>query len=46
MKIIVDENIPLMTVETLSKLGHSVLDIRGTSDEGMADPDFMVKASK
>ena len=37
MKIIVDENIPLMTVQTLCGMGHGVLDIRGTPDEGMHD---------
>jgi predicted nuclease of predicted toxin-antitoxin system len=37
MKIFVDENIPLMTVQALRKLGHDVLDIRGTADEGMTD---------
>ena len=28
MKILVDENIPAITVEALQKLGHDVLDIR------------------
>lgn len=37
MKILVDENIPLRTVEALRALGHDVLDIRGTADEGMKD---------
>jgi predicted nuclease of predicted toxin-antitoxin system len=37
MKIFVDENIPLMTVQALRELGHDVLDIRGTADEGIAD---------
>jgi predicted nuclease of predicted toxin-antitoxin system len=37
MKIAVDENIPLMTVRTLCAMGHDVLDIRGTGDEGMQD---------
>jgi predicted nuclease of predicted toxin-antitoxin system len=35
MKIIVDENIPLMTVQVLRDSGHDVLDIRGTKNEGM-----------
>ncbi len=43
MKILVDENIPLMTVETLRKLGHDVLDIRGTPDEGSPDDDLWSK---
>ena len=37
MKIFVDENIPLMTVQMLREMGHDVLDIRGTADEGMTD---------
>ena len=37
MKIFVDENIPLMTVQALREDGHDVLDIRGTPDEGMDD---------
>ena len=35
MKICVDENIPLVTVAELKNLG--VLDIRGTSEQGLAD---------
>jgi len=37
MKILVDENIPLKSVQALRDLGHDVLDIRGTPDEGVAD---------
>ena len=37
MKIIVDENIPATTVTDLREQGHDVLDIRGTSDQGMTD---------
>jgi len=37
MKILVDENIPMMTVQALREMGHEVLDIRGTVDEGIAD---------
>ena len=37
MKIFVDENIPNRTVEELRVLGHDVLDIRGTVDQGMDD---------
>jgi len=44
MKIIIDENIPVMTVETLRKLGHDVRDIRGTPDEGMPDPELWSKS--
>jgi predicted nuclease of predicted toxin-antitoxin system len=39
MKILVDENIPRMTADHLRGLGHDVLDIRGTADQGLADGD-------
>lgn len=37
MKIFADENVPLMTVRTLREMGHDVIDIRGTTDQGSAD---------
>jgi predicted nuclease of predicted toxin-antitoxin system len=37
MKILVDENIPRMTVTRLRELGHEVKDIRGTPDQGLGD---------
>ncbi|HTD88223.1 MAG TPA: DUF5615 family PIN-like protein, partial [Candidatus Binatia bacterium] len=37
MKVFVDENIPSRTVEELRRLGHDVLDIRGTAAQGMED---------
>jgi hypothetical protein len=37
MKILVDENIPGVTVAALRGAGHDVLDIRGTPDEGALD---------
>ncbi len=37
MKILVDEHIPLMTVQALRLLGHDVHDIRGTPAQGMQD---------
>jgi Domain of unknown function (DUF5615) len=37
MKICVDENIPLVTVAELGSLGHDVLDIRGTVNQGIPD---------
>ncbi len=40
MKILVDENIPRMTVEHLRQLGHDVTDIRGTKDQGRLDSDL------
>jgi predicted nuclease of predicted toxin-antitoxin system len=40
MKIFVDENIPRMTVDALRSLGHDVRDPRGTSSQGLPDPDL------
>lgn len=37
MNVCVDENMPLITVLELRKLGHDVLDIRGSSDQSMSD---------
>jgi len=37
MRILVDENIPRMTVDRLGEIGRDVKDIRGTDDEGLAD---------
>lgn len=37
MKILVDENIPKMTVRVLRQRGCEVIDIRGSREEGMAD---------
>ncbi len=37
MKILVDENIPLITVNSLLGQGHDVWDIRGSESEGMID---------
>ena len=40
MRLLVDENIPRMTVDALRALAHDVKDIRGTSDQGIADSDL------
>ena len=37
MRILVDENIPKVTVHELQAMGHEVLDIRGTERQGMFD---------
>lgn len=37
MKMLVDENIPNITVHELGAMGHDVLDIRGTERQGMFD---------
>jgi predicted nuclease of predicted toxin-antitoxin system len=44
MIILVDENIPLVTVNELRRLGHDVSDIRGTADKGMSDELLWKKA--
>jgi predicted nuclease of predicted toxin-antitoxin system len=46
MKIFVDENIPLITVEELRSKGFDVTDIRGTPDQGMIDELLWEKAQK
>ncbi len=46
MKILVDENIPRMTVDGLRALGHDVKDIRGTAQRGLPDPDLWEIASE
>lgn len=40
MDIFVDENIPLITVESLRKSDHDVKDIRGTENEGISDDEI------
>jgi predicted nuclease of predicted toxin-antitoxin system len=40
MRVLVDEYIPRMTGDALRALGHDVKDIRGTSDQGVADADL------
>src|SRR4026209_2525714 len=37
MKILVDENIPRMTVEGLQEPGHDVRDVRRSADQGLED---------
>ena len=40
MRILVDENIPNVTVSTLRGAGHDVRDIRGTPRQGMTDEEL------
>jgi predicted nuclease of predicted toxin-antitoxin system len=40
MKILVDENVPLMTVQALRGAGHDVRDIRDTALQGSIDDDL------
>ena len=44
MNVLVDENIPLMSVRQLRQMGHDVLDIRGTADEGISDEVLLKRA--
>jgi predicted nuclease of predicted toxin-antitoxin system len=44
MRILVDENIPRMTVDALRALGHDVKDVRGTPCQGVSDPDLWALA--
>jgi hypothetical protein len=44
MRILVDENIPTLTIQELRALGHDVLDIRGTPRQGMHDDDLWAGA--
>jgi predicted nuclease of predicted toxin-antitoxin system len=44
MKVLVDENIPRMTVDALRGLGGDVKDVRGTSDQGAPDADLWALA--
>jgi predicted nuclease of predicted toxin-antitoxin system len=44
VKILVDENIPLLCVEHLQGMGHEVADIRGTEEEGLSDEAVWDKA--
>ena len=44
MKICVDENIPLITVDELRNSGHDVLDIRGKTEQGLTDDLLWSKA--
>lgn len=40
MRILVDENIPKISVLELRAMGHEVLDIRGTERQGMFDDEL------
>jgi predicted nuclease of predicted toxin-antitoxin system len=45
MRVLVDENIPRMTVDALRALGHDVKDIRGTPAQGLPDSELWRLAS-
>jgi len=44
MRVLVDENIPKVTVQSLTLLGHDVLDIRGTDQQGTDDENLWLLA--
>lgn len=44
MRILVDENIPRITVDALRAFGHDVKDVRGTSGQGVPDSDLYTLA--
>jgi predicted nuclease of predicted toxin-antitoxin system len=44
MKILVDENIPSVSVSELRAMGHAVLDIRGTERQGIFDDELWLLA--
>jgi len=44
MRVLVDENIPRMTVDALRALGHDVKDVRGTPAQGAPDSDLWALA--
>jgi len=46
VKILVDENIPVICVERLREKGHEVADIRGTAEEGLSDERLWEKAQR
>jgi predicted nuclease of predicted toxin-antitoxin system len=44
MKVLVDENIPLVTVDELRSKGFDVTDIRGSAEQGITDEMLWQKA--
>ena len=46
MKVLVDENIPLITVEELRLKGFDVSDIRGSAEQGITDEVLWQKAQQ
>jgi predicted nuclease of predicted toxin-antitoxin system len=44
MRILVDENVPNITVRDLRGIGHDVLDIRGTERQGLFDDELWALA--
>ncbi len=46
MKVLVDENIPLITVEDLRFKGSNVTDFRGSAEQGITDDVLWQKAQQ
>jgi len=46
MKILVDENVPRITVDELVKHGHDVVDFRSTGKKGLSDEDLFLIAQR
>lgn len=46
MRILVDENVPKITVEALRGAGHDVRDLRGTPQQGMFDDELWPLAQR
>ena len=46
MEFLVDENIPLITVEELRSKGFDVADIRGSAEQGITDKVLWLKAQQ
>ena len=46
MKVLVDENIPLVTVDELRSKGFDVTDIRGSAEQGITDEVLWQKAQQ
>jgi predicted nuclease of predicted toxin-antitoxin system len=40
MMVLIDENIPLLTLRHLEEIGHDAKDVRGTREQGVADLDL------
>jgi len=46
VKILVDENIPTVCVKQLREMGHDIIDVRGTPEEGISDEYLWDKAQQ
>ena len=44
MRFFLDENFPKGAIALLERMGHEVLDLRGTDREGAADPVVFAEA--